>query len=1092
MSSDPDLLFALLALQREIISHEEFVECVEVRARDRTKSLRELLLGLGYIGREEKEKLEALVAEESEQAGSEATFFLDEDSAPELMDSLLDLGALEDGPDSARSGTEEPGAALPVLPGDPGPVDRYEFGEELGRGALGKVLLALDRKFDREVAVKFLLGKGIAPTEVHRFLREGQVAGRLSHPNVVPVYDLGTMGRGARAEPYFTMARITGRNLEEIIRGLEKDEEDLRREFTQARLLQIFQDVCNAMAYAHDHGVVHRDLKPANVMIGDYGETYVVDWGLAKILTPDTPDGPTGQTDSPDSQTPGSPDQPDEDVVRISLGEKLKLTPSTNQEDQLPPEPETTTDQEDQVQEDQEPQLTIEGQVMGTPAYMSPEQAAGRISHIDTRSDIYSLGAILYQILTFRPPFEGATALEVLAKVLREDVKSPTLRATELHGQAMEIPGADEVSFVVSVPPELEEICLRALAKEKDERFSSAAELSAEIQRFLDGEKTRERLRQLAGEKVAEGKALAVSLGKMREEMASASAEREETEKNVKSFWPVEKKRDLWDLERKVRTLRADIVRTFGAVVAAFQEALGFESDNAEARAALAELYWEQFLREEKARDEGQMLYFEGLVRRFNDGQYDERLKGDGTLSVRTRRYPCSCLQDGRTVSPEELRLGGYHPASGRSFVPGEEAEGVREFEPKEPLRLRVHGPECRTEALDGADVWLFLYAESEKMLVPGSPDLPDRASRVTDSPDSDTPSGIPPGDVLDALFDSGSPLRPAEGLCLGKTPVQALRIPMGSYLLVLHKPGFGPVRVPVHVTRGKECLIDVTLFGETEVPEGFVQVPAGAFTYHGDIDNVYSGPAEILALDDFFLARFPVTCAEYAVFLNDSKGEDSGDREARVPRESATANRYWPRGEDGRWIVPTASWLAAAPADLKDAAQRLAQSPVDWEETWPVMGVSWEDAVAYAAWDTARSGHLVCLPLEEMWEKGARGTDGRLYPWGSEFEDTYLNSIRSSEERNRPLPVDSCPVDESPYGARGASGNSTDWCLNGTDDGRRLLRGGAWLTYGMSLRVTGRMAGQPTRIGHANGFRTALLVSLPAEWDLPSDRPAS
>lgn len=284
---------------------------------------------------------------------------------------------------------------------------------------------------------------------------------------------------------------------------------------------------------------------------------------------------------------------------------------------------------------------------------------------------------------------------------------------------------------------------------------------------------------------------------------------------------------------------------------------------------------------------------------------------------------------------------------------------------------------------------------------------------------------------------------------------------------------------MPLFVTRQERIDLNVLCHAEADVPPGFAPVPAGAFQVRGDTDNPYSGYAEKRELPDFLLAAFPVTCAEYLAFLNDPDQRASGASRARVPREAATTGHYWPEDENGLFLIPTASWLEAAPEGLKEKARRLNQSPVDWEEDWPIMSISWEDAAAYAAWFAGKHGVMACLPIEDLWEKAARGVDGRLFTWGGAFEDTYLNCIRSQEGPNRPMPIDSYPTDESPYGLRGMNGNSLDWCLDLLDDGRRILRGGGWITYGITLRLTARMAGAQTRIGHANGLRLAIIVQL-------------
>ncbi|MHC4778119.1 MAG: SUMF1/EgtB/PvdO family nonheme iron enzyme, partial [Planctomycetota bacterium] len=675
--------------------------------------------------------------------------------------------------------------------------------------------------------------------------------------------------------------------------------------------------------------------------------------------------------------------------------------------------------------------------------------------------------------------------LEVLAKVLSEDVQRPTLRASEVHGKVRDTSKDEDVSLDVSVPPELEDLCLKALAKEKSDRFSSAAELASEIQSFLEGEKTREWMAGKARERISHGEVLTASLEKMRAEIVDRDGEIEKRTGEVMPHWPAAKKRRLWDLERERKELGGRIVKTFGLAVEAFQEALGFEKDNEKARAALADLYWGQFLREEQAGDAGQMLFFEGLVRQYHDGRHEEKLRGDGKLEIRTRRYPCGCLGEGRSVSPGELEVMGYHPSSGRDMAPDQEKES-QGAEPLESAPIKVHGSRCETVEVAGASVWLFKLEERDKILAPVLPrGLSNGVECGPVDPSANAPEEGGPGAdelrrALDDLFDPSSPTRPVEGLFMGTTPMGPFPIPMGSYLVVVSLEGCRPVRMPVHVTRLESQSLEITLFGADEIPEEFVQVPGGRFIYHGDVDNPYSGPAEIAEVPDFFISRFPVRCSEYLSFLNDPEELESGRSGPRVPREAGDAGPYWPRLERGEYALPSEAWLASAPAEAAAEAKRLAQAPEDWRVDWPVMAVSWNDAMSFSRWRSKGAGYLICLPHEVMWEKAARGTDGRLYAWGSEFEDTYQNSIRTEEGPNRPLPVESMPVDESPYGVRGVGGNSVDWCLNQLDDGRRLLRGGSWLTYGVSLRLTARMAGAPVRIGHGNGFRMALLPQVP------------
>jgi len=311
----------------------------------------------------------------------------------------------------------------------------------------------------------------------------------------------------------------------------------------------------------------------------------------------------------------------------------------------------------------------------------------------------------------------------------------------------------------------------------------------------------------------------------------------------------------------------------------------------------------------------------------------------------------------------------------------------------------------------------------------------------------------------------------------------------MGSYLLIIAEPpssserpsppSRAPVRVPVFIGRNAEENVAVTLYREAEIPEGFVQIPAGRFLFQGDRINPYSGPQDTLDVGDFFLAELPVSCADYLSYLNELALEDPEAASRHVPRESEKAGFYWPRDAAGRYAVPTKAWLAKAPPEAKAESRRLAQAQEDWDERWPVLGVSWEDALAYAVRLARRTGRLLSLPHEVLWEKGVRGVDGRDYPWGDHHDDARANGLRSREGPPAPSPAGAFSADESPCGVRDLAGNAVDWCLNEVDDGkRRLLRGGSWVSTGLSVRAAARMAGAPARLAHGNGFRLCCMVS--------------
>jgi serine/threonine protein kinase len=323
---------------------------------------------------------------------------------------------------------------------------RYEIREEIGRGGCGVVLRAFDRVMQRDVVIKRIFANNERSKEVtSRFLNEAIITGRLEHPGIVPVHEIGRSENGH--VPYYVMKWLQGETLQQVIRQFHETKPSSERQRKQRELLVRFHQVCQTLAYAHRLQIIHRDLKPANIMIGQFGETIVLDWGLAKELKRGSTgvEQPAGSYSDPTAQLGQGCDAPSR------IGSQQGTQSSTNKR----------ASQSDAA-------LTRLGSVMGTAAYMSPEQARGELDKVDCRSDVFALGVILYEILAGTSPFRSNSVDATLQMVVRGEFKD--LREVDRH-----------------VPRTLEAICHRAMQRERDDRYADASELAADIEDYLAG-----------------------------------------------------------------------------------------------------------------------------------------------------------------------------------------------------------------------------------------------------------------------------------------------------------------------------------------------------------------------------------------------------------------------------------------------------------------------------------------------------------------------------------------------------------------------------------------------------------------------------
>lgn len=330
----------------------------------------------------------------------------------------------------------------------------YDVREEIARGGMGVVLDALDVRLGREVALKVALPRMLETLDgVTRFLREARILARLDHPNIAPIHELGITADG---RPFYSMKRIRGRNLQEIIRGLRDSDEATVAQYPLPSLLTIFQKVCDAVAFAHSQGVIHRDLKPENIMIGEFGEVLVMDWGIAKVR------------ERGESQ-PSSGIPPKDTSAEVEGFQELKQMPRGSA-------------------------LTLDGQIMGTPQFMAPEQAGGRVTEHDERTDIFALGGILYSLLTLRPPTLSRNVREILKDVKSGYIPPPVYYNQVQAGDAEGALGAQPIPLRhcpgQTIPEALSFVTMKAMAVDRAARYPSVAALRAEIAAWQGGQAT--------------------------------------------------------------------------------------------------------------------------------------------------------------------------------------------------------------------------------------------------------------------------------------------------------------------------------------------------------------------------------------------------------------------------------------------------------------------------------------------------------------------------------------------------------------------------------------------------------------------------
>lgn len=424
--ADQNLLFGILALQLDFISRDALLAGMAGWMFKKDESLGAILMEQGVLDEQHHQLLSALVRAHLQQHS---------DNPEKSLAALGGIGSVRD--ELERIADPSLQASLRHVPHsdhDPFATVMHQVGEPTSsgqrfrvlrphaKGGLGQIHVALDEELNREVALKEIQERHADNADSRaRFVLEAKVTGALEHPGIVPVYGLGQYADG---RPYYAMRFIRGDSLKDAIANFHKADlchrDPGQRALELHNLLGRFVDVCQAMQYAHDRGILHRDLKPGNIMLGKYGETLVVDWGLAKTIGKSEASVPT-----------------EEATLRPTIGNSSAET--------------------------------MPGSALGTPQYMSPEQAAGRLDQLGPASDVYSLGATLYSLLTGKAPFEDGDVGAIMQRVQRGDFLPPRRVNAE-------------------VAPALEAVCLKAMALNPHHRYAAPRLLAEDVEAWLADE----------------------------------------------------------------------------------------------------------------------------------------------------------------------------------------------------------------------------------------------------------------------------------------------------------------------------------------------------------------------------------------------------------------------------------------------------------------------------------------------------------------------------------------------------------------------------------------------------------------------------